>query len=270
MGLIVLGLQQSSVWGWGSPRPGHASSCGAITMVAFVLVGAARGGAPAAPADLPRPRLLGRQRGPAADVVRVRARTSSSPASTPRCRSAKDASEAGVYLLYFFLGFVVLAQIGGRILDRRGARPAVVLGSAMATVGFWLLANKLPDLSLSAQKCVDPARGRRGRVDARAGQHRRRQQGPQHQLQRGHRDHPDGQELRRQPRPRRARGDPDRTRQDQCRQRVARPRGSRVRAPSTSPRRSVRPAREARRVAIPRLPTRSGWRRRTRPARSFT
>ena len=65
---------------------------------------------------------------------------------------AKDASEAGVYLLYFFIGFVVLAQIGGRILDRRGARPAVVLGSAMATVGFWLLANKLPDLSLSAQK----------------------------------------------------------------------------------------------------------------------
>ena len=62
---------------------------------------------------------------------------------------AKDASEAGVYLLYFFIGFVVLAQIGGRILDRRGARPAVVLGSAMATVGFCLLANKLPDLSLT-------------------------------------------------------------------------------------------------------------------------
>ncbi len=57
---------------------------------------------------------------------------------------AKDASEAGVYLLYFFIGFVVLAQIGGRILDRRGARPAVVLGSAMATVGFWLSPTSCP------------------------------------------------------------------------------------------------------------------------------
>ncbi len=42
----------------------------------------------------------------------------------------KSASNAGVYLLYFFIGFVIAAQIGGRILDRRGARPAVVLGSA--------------------------------------------------------------------------------------------------------------------------------------------
>ena len=65
---------------------------------------------------------------------------------------AKTSSEAGVYLLYFFIGFVVLSQIGGRILDRRGARPAVVLGSAMATVGFYLLAKRLPDLSLHAQK----------------------------------------------------------------------------------------------------------------------
>ena len=40
-------------------------------------------------------------------------------------------------------------------------------------------------------------------------QHRRGQPRPQHQLQRGHGDHPDGQELRREPRPRRARDDPD-------------------------------------------------------------
>jgi predicted MFS family arabinose efflux permease len=64
----------------------------------------------------------------------------------------KNSSNAGVYLLYFFIGFVIAAQIGGRILDRRGARPAVVLGGAVGAVGFFLLARKLTDLSFSHQQ----------------------------------------------------------------------------------------------------------------------
>jgi len=63
----------------------------------------------------------------------------------------KTSSEAGLYLLYFFLGFVIASQIGGRILDRRGARPAIVFGSAISAVGFYLLAGRLTDLSLSKQ-----------------------------------------------------------------------------------------------------------------------
>jgi fucose permease len=63
----------------------------------------------------------------------------------------ETSSNAGLYIMYFFLGFVIAAQIGGRILDRRGARPAVVLGSAIGAVGFFLLAGKLTDLSLSHQ-----------------------------------------------------------------------------------------------------------------------
>jgi MFS family permease len=53
--------------------------------------------------------------------------------------------------MYFFLGFVIMTQVGGRILDRRGARPAVIGGSALAAVGFFLLAGKLTDLSLGSQ-----------------------------------------------------------------------------------------------------------------------
>jgi hypothetical protein len=49
------------------------------------------------------------------------------------------------------MGFVILAQVGGRILDRRGARPAVVYGYALGAVGFFLLAGKLTNLSLHAQ-----------------------------------------------------------------------------------------------------------------------
>ncbi len=63
----------------------------------------------------------------------------------------KTASQAGLYLLYFFLGFVVAAQIGGRMLDRRGAKRPVVVGCALSAVGFWLWSGKVTDLDFGAQ-----------------------------------------------------------------------------------------------------------------------
>jgi MFS family permease len=64
---------------------------------------------------------------------------------------AKSSSDAGVYILYFFLGFVILSQLGGRLLDRRGARPPIILGCALGAVGFYLLAGRVTDLSLNKQ-----------------------------------------------------------------------------------------------------------------------
>ena len=63
----------------------------------------------------------------------------------------KSASSASLVLLYFFLGFVVAAQIGGRMLDRIGAKRPVVLGCALAVVGFWLWAGKVTELDLGNQ-----------------------------------------------------------------------------------------------------------------------
>jgi MFS family permease len=63
----------------------------------------------------------------------------------------QDASEAGLYLLIFFGGFATAAQLGGRILDARGARPAVVPGALVAAVGFALWGAQLPDLDLGSQ-----------------------------------------------------------------------------------------------------------------------
>jgi predicted MFS family arabinose efflux permease len=62
-----------------------------------------------------------------------------------------DANEAGLYLLVFFAGFAPAAQVGGRLLDARGARLPVIAGSAVAAVGFALWAWKITDLSLGAQ-----------------------------------------------------------------------------------------------------------------------
>jgi MFS family permease len=63
----------------------------------------------------------------------------------------KNASESGLFLLYFFIGFAGAAQIGGRILDREGAKRAVVMGCAIAAVGFGLWGSKVTHLSLSNQ-----------------------------------------------------------------------------------------------------------------------
>jgi MFS family permease len=64
----------------------------------------------------------------------------------------KTASEAGLFLLYFFVGFVIAAQIGGRMLDRGGAKRPVVLGCALAAVGFFLWAGKVTTLSFDRQQ----------------------------------------------------------------------------------------------------------------------
>jgi len=152
MGLIVLGLQQSSVWGWGSPATWACLIVGAALMVGFVLW-ELRG------AEVPLLRLkIFENRSFSVDNLAL---VLMSFVFIPyfffasvyaQVSLGKSASEAGEYLLYFFVGFVILAQVGGRILDRRGARPAVVLGSAMSAVGFYLLAKRLPDLSLEQQK----------------------------------------------------------------------------------------------------------------------
>jgi MFS family permease len=63
----------------------------------------------------------------------------------------KTASQAGLYLLYFFIGFAVAAQVGGRMLDRVGAKRPVVIGCVIAAVGFGLWAGQVTRLSFGSQ-----------------------------------------------------------------------------------------------------------------------
>ena len=150
MGLLVLGLQQSSQWGWGSPGVWGSLLVGAGLAVAFVLW----------ELRVQRPLLdlsIFRDRAFAADTVILAVM---SIVFVPffffgsvyaQAALGLSSADAGFYIMYFFLGFVVAAQLGGRILDKRGARPTIVLGAAVGAVGFFLLAGKLTDLSLSHQ-----------------------------------------------------------------------------------------------------------------------
>ncbi len=150
MGLVVLGLQQSSTWGWGDPATLGCILVGAALLVAFVLYELRT------PDPLIRVRIF-KDRGFAADNAIL---LLLSMAFVPlfffaslyaQLSLGQSASEAGLYLLIFFAGFATAAQVGGRILDSRGARPSVVPGCLLAAIGFALWAMQLPEQDLNSQ-----------------------------------------------------------------------------------------------------------------------
>lgn len=150
MGLSVLGFEQAPVWGWDNPGTWLCIVGGLAVIVVFVLV-EARTSSPLIKVRIFRDRAF---------VVDNAVLFLSMIAFVPVFFFASvyaqfslgfDANEAGLYLLVFFAGFAPAAQVGGRLLDARGARLPVIAGSAVAAIGFALWAWKITDLSLGAQ-----------------------------------------------------------------------------------------------------------------------
>lgn len=150
MGLAVLGLQQSSQWGWDSVATWGCIVAGLLLLAAFV-----------------RQEL--RTKHPLMDVRIFRNRGFSAANAVlfllmivfvpvffftsmyAQISLGEDASAAGLYLLVFFGGFGVASQWSGRIYDSKGVRAAVIPGCALAAVGFYLWAGSLDDFSLGDQ-----------------------------------------------------------------------------------------------------------------------
>ncbi|MFF2023971.1 MFS transporter [Streptomyces sp. NPDC058171] len=151
MGLSVLGLQQAAVWGWGSVATWLCVVAGFALLVVFCRY----------ELRFPeRPLILLRVFRDRAFLVDNAVLFFAMLAFVPmfffasvyaQVSLGKSPNEAALYLLYFFIGFVVASQIGGRILDTRGARPAILLGSALGAAGFALWAARMPDLSFVEQ-----------------------------------------------------------------------------------------------------------------------
>ena len=150
MALMVLGLQQSSSWGWGSVGTWACIVIGAVLMATFVRE--LRSSAPLLRLQIFRDRAFATDTAALGLMSAVFVPFFFFASVYSQVSLGENSSNAGIYILWFFIGFVVAAQIGGRILDRRGARPAVVWGSVLGAVGFYLLGHKLTDLSLSAQR----------------------------------------------------------------------------------------------------------------------
>ncbi|MFN8163527.1 MAG: MFS transporter [Solirubrobacterales bacterium] len=150
MGLAVLGLQQSAVWGWGSATTWICIAAGLALLAAFVVF-ELRVANP-----LLRIRVFEDRAFAVDNIVLFLLMIPFVPlfffaSMYAQVSLGESASETGLYLLIFFAGFATASQYGGKILDRVGARPSVVLGCAVAAVGFGLWAHSLPDLSVSSQ-----------------------------------------------------------------------------------------------------------------------
>ena len=152
MGLAVLGLQQSSVWGWSSATTWICIAAGLLLIAAFA-----------------RYELRIEDQHPLMKIRTFKDRAFAVDnvvlffmmiAFVPlfffasmyaQISLGESASETGLYLLIFFAGFATASQWGGKMLDSVGARKPMVLGCAVAAVGFYLWGNSLTELSVSDQ-----------------------------------------------------------------------------------------------------------------------
>jgi len=150
MGLSVLGFEQAPEWGWDNVATWLCIIGGLAVIVVFVLV-ESRTESPLIKVRIFRDRAF---------VVDNAVMFLSMIAFVPVFFFASvyaqfalgyDANKAGLYLFIFFGGFAPAAQIGGRLLDSRGARIPVIGGCGLAAIGFGLWAWKATDLSLGAQ-----------------------------------------------------------------------------------------------------------------------
>ena len=150
VGLSVFGLQQAGLWGWSAPGTIGCIVAGTVLLVVFVVVELGT------PSPLLNVRIFGNRAFAVENVILGVAMMAFIPvfffASVyGQIGLGESPTTASLLILYFFLGFVVCAQIGGRMLDRAGAKRPVVLGCVLAAVGFALWAGKVTSLHSGSQ-----------------------------------------------------------------------------------------------------------------------
>jgi EmrB/QacA subfamily drug resistance transporter len=149
VGLSVFGFQQSALLGWGDPAVWASIAAGVLLLIVFFAV-ERRTASPLINVRIFRNRAFSVE-----NIILLIAQMAFIPvfffaALYGQIALAEKATTASLLLLYFFSGFVVCAQIGGRLLDRIGAKLPVVLGCVLAAVGFGLWASKATDLQAGA------------------------------------------------------------------------------------------------------------------------
>jgi EmrB/QacA subfamily drug resistance transporter len=150
VGLAIFGLQQTQVWGWADATVISCMAAGVLLLAAFGW------------AEL-------RVRQPLIDVRVFTIRAflvenivlfTSMIVFIPifffasiyaQVSLGEGVQEAGLYLLIFFAGFAPGIQVGGRALDKRGAKGVVTIGCAIAAVGLALWASRVTGLTLNNQ-----------------------------------------------------------------------------------------------------------------------
>lgn len=150
MALSVLGLEQAASWGWDDWKTWTCIIGGLVILVGFVLF----------QLRIPYPLIKVRIFRDRAFVVDNAVLFFSMMAFVPVFFFASvysqlslgfSASSAGLYILIFFGGFGPAAQVAGRMFDKQGARPCLLIGGVIGTIGFGAWAWTLTDLNLGSQ-----------------------------------------------------------------------------------------------------------------------
>ncbi len=149
--LSVFGFQQSNIWGWHNPGTWLCIIGGVVLLVVFYLV-ELRTESPLIQVSIFRIRPFLVENLVLGISMLVFIPVFFFASEYAQISLGKTASNAGVFLLYFFIGFVIAAQIGGRMLDKRGAKLPVTLGCVLAAIGFYLWAGKVTGLSFGSQQ----------------------------------------------------------------------------------------------------------------------
>ncbi len=149
--LSVFGFQQSSVWGWQNPGIGLCIGGGLALLLVFYLM-EVRTASP-----LMNMKIFANRPFLVENLVLFVTMFVFIPvfffgSEYAQISLGKSSSNAGIVLLYFFIGFVIAAQIGGRMLDRVGAKRPVVIGCLIGAIGFYLWGHSSTHLTFGAQQ----------------------------------------------------------------------------------------------------------------------
>jgi EmrB/QacA subfamily drug resistance transporter len=151
VGLSVFGFQQASILGWHNPLIPVSIVAGVVLLVLFFRI-EARTAVPLMHVSIFRDRAFLTQ-----CLVLFITNLVFIPmfffgSEYAQISLGYSASKAGVILMYFFIGFVIASQIGGRLLDRVGAKRPVVVGCVLGACGFIFWAQNVTTLNFSKQE----------------------------------------------------------------------------------------------------------------------
>jgi EmrB/QacA subfamily drug resistance transporter len=150
MALTVLGIQQSTAWGWGSPATWLSIIAGIAILALFVAV----------------------ERKTEDPLIDINAMLANRPFAVDNLLTflvfapwlavfffgseyfqvavGQDPTQAGFSILTMFYSFFVASRIGGGMMDRGGAKQPVAIGFLLGAIGMIVWAGNLSELSSSA------------------------------------------------------------------------------------------------------------------------
>lgn len=135
MGLSVLGFQQAGTWGWSSPLTWSCIIGGLIVLIAFVRYELGR------QYPLIKMKIFADRAFQADNAVLFFMSMAFVPvffflSVYAQAALGYSAQEAGLFLMWYFIGFVIASQIGGAILDRKGSKLPMLVGGVIGAIGY--------------------------------------------------------------------------------------------------------------------------------------